>query len=849
MLDFKFYLLIVYCSAFSLDTSIYNNLPAPNNSLFERNDPVLIIHKESELKTALKNSPTPWLVLYYAHWCGHCIHYAPEFKNITMNLLPWYNTFRVAVVDCGNPENTNTCKIGDVQGYPTLQIYDAYTEFREDTNLLPALHRVENRNDAPLRVEILETVFTNSSNKFDKLNWQKSWNDRYNQGNPCPLQPNFETFESPAAAKNVSSWGTGQTMFIHTSDKTLANSLVLSINAYWRGLSAFHVNDSTEELVFHDDTATKLSSKLLNLKKGIDKVLKEVSEKYPQISTRSPNFEFAKGNDNFELLENEGLEQSPKEIEAPVQEKEVVVTTTEKPESSEASEVKVPSNDMAQTLARMIEIEIPAKMKDDTKDFAVNILKTAEKYSTYLELDENEIDELKKVDEGLENMNFPKFTDEWLECKCSESKFRGYPCGLWSFFHTILSACASEQENCIEVVRSIKYYVMLFFECTECVKNFENEIKDLKIGTSSKQQVLWLWKLHNSVNARLAGDQTEDPAHPKIQFPSASDCKYCHNGDDWDKNFVYQFLQKHYAGEDIEVKEPVRPEKEEPVEENEEKLEEIEAPVTVDEENEKEEEVIDSPSPEKDTPDWIKKGVEEFEADHDHSEEKDEKVELDPPLDPNTALQKANWENLANKRIEMLKRGDRQHDKHEHISDYTEQLEMLGFDEDEIHEKLRQGDFDSVRNEISHQTKQIEQFLTAFRRIVDEHEHDPAGFEEARDRLFHRIQDDKIVYSIDELERLQHRDPKKLRNLANKWHYKSDSAPSKETQKYIYDKLIQEHTDRVTESHVHLFSIIASIALIYFIFNKLKICKRRKFSHLGIAGGYTFAEKDPEKQF
>ena len=457
MLNLKFYLLISYCSAFSLDTSIYNNLPAPDNSLFAQNDPVYIIHKESQLKTAIKNSPTPWLVLYYAHWCGHCIHYAPEFKNITMNLLPWYNTFRVAVVDCGNPANTDTCKIGDVKGYPTLQLYDAYKDFREDTNLLPAIHRVEHRNDDALRAEIFENIFTNTSNKLDKLNWQISWNDRYNQGNLCPLQPNFETFDTPEAAKNVSSWGTSQTMFVHTKDKTLANSLSLSINAYWRGLSVFHVDDSIEELVFHDDTAIKLSSKLLNLKKGIDKVLKEVSEKYPTIPTRTPNFEFAKGNDNFELLGDEP-EEAPKEIEAPVQENDQIITTTEIPESSEKQEIKIPSNDMAQTLARMIEIEIPAKIKEDTKDFAVGILKTAEKYAKYLELDEDEVESLKKVDQGVENTNFPKFTDEWLECKGSDSKFRGYPCGLWSFFHTILSACASEQDNCIEVVRGIKNY-------------------------------------------------------------------------------------------------------------------------------------------------------------------------------------------------------------------------------------------------------------------------------------------------------------------------------------------------------------------------------------------------------
>lgn len=41
-------------------------------------------------------------------------------------------------------------------------------------------------------------------------------------------------------------------------------------------------------------------------------------------------------------------------------------------------------------------------------------------------------------------------------------------------------------------------------------------------------EVLWFWELHNDVNARLAGDITEDPEFPKRQVPIYEDCPQCY---------------------------------------------------------------------------------------------------------------------------------------------------------------------------------------------------------------------------------------------------------------------------------------------------------------------------------
>jgi len=67
--------------------------------------------------------------------------------------------------------------------------------------------------------------------------------------------------------------------------------------------------------------------------------------------------------------------------------------------------------------------------------------------------------------------------------------------------------------------------------------------------TSSKDQVLWLWKAHNKVNKRLKGTLSEDPGFPKTQFPTESQCSDCYLDETnvFDESQVLQFLLKMYS--------------------------------------------------------------------------------------------------------------------------------------------------------------------------------------------------------------------------------------------------------------------------------------------------------------
>ncbi|KAL1130959.1 hypothetical protein AAG570_012200 [Ranatra chinensis] len=137
----------------------------------------------------------------------------------------------------------------------------------------------------------------------------------------------------------------------------------------------------------------------------------------------------------------------------------------------------------------------------------------------------------------------------WLGCRGSQPHYRGFPCSLWLIFHT-LTVQAELHKNKYhdsdpkEVLHAMLGYVKHFFGCTDCSQHFQQMADSIDQDVHSLEgSILWLWKAHNKVNRRLQKDKTEDPKHPKVQFPTPSTCSNCSiNGEFNDKN-VLNFLR------------------------------------------------------------------------------------------------------------------------------------------------------------------------------------------------------------------------------------------------------------------------------------------------------------------
>lgn len=168
----------------------------------------------------------------------------------------------------------------------------------------------------------------------------------------------------------------------------------------------------------------------------------------------------------------------------------------------------------------------------------------------------------------IEKKHEPLFSSsQWIGCKPSVSGHRGFSCGLWQLFHylTVQASNSDQSHDALEVLQAIHGFVKHFFGCTHCSKHFQ-EMADRngiwKVATK-EEAVLWLWSAHNEVNMRLAGDNTEDPAFPKIQYPSQGMCSQCYRkmipiqggtpssdisgAHHWDSREVLYFLRRIYS--------------------------------------------------------------------------------------------------------------------------------------------------------------------------------------------------------------------------------------------------------------------------------------------------------------
>lgn len=166
-------------------------------------------------------------------------------------------------------------------------------------------------------------------------------------------------------------------------------------------------------------------------------------------------------------------------------------------------------------------------------------------------------EEFRQIVKSTEEEMSPVYSgpQEWIGCRGSVKTLRGYPCGLWTMFHMLTVNAANHNKSNLkyepqEVLRAMHGYIKNFFGCADCTEHFlemasQNKIFEIR---DANEGILWLWKSHNQVNKRLAGDETEDPEHKKIQYPSKEDCLICrYSNNSWNEAEVLRYLYRKYS--------------------------------------------------------------------------------------------------------------------------------------------------------------------------------------------------------------------------------------------------------------------------------------------------------------
>eukprot|EP00091_Calanus_sinicus_P000720 TRINITY_DN10655_c0_g1_i1.p1 TRINITY_DN10655_c0_g1~~TRINITY_DN10655_c0_g1_i1.p1 ORF type:complete len:149 (-),score=34.02 TRINITY_DN10655_c0_g1_i1:479-925(-) len=94
--------------------------------LYGPDDKILILNT-TNFQPSICSSSKAWVVEFYSSWCGHCIHFAPTFKEFAADVFAWRDVISVAAIDCAMEENMPTCREYEVMGYPSLKFFTPNT--------------------------------------------------------------------------------------------------------------------------------------------------------------------------------------------------------------------------------------------------------------------------------------------------------------------------------------------------------------------------------------------------------------------------------------------------------------------------------------------------------------------------------------------------------------------------------------------------------------------------------------------------------------------------------------------------------------------------------------------------
>ena len=81
-----------------------------------------IVLNEDNFDDLVTNNEFPWMVLFYAPWCGHCKKVKPDWFKLGEALVDHAG---VGMVDCTT--NKPLCGKFRVKGYPTIKFLDPET--------------------------------------------------------------------------------------------------------------------------------------------------------------------------------------------------------------------------------------------------------------------------------------------------------------------------------------------------------------------------------------------------------------------------------------------------------------------------------------------------------------------------------------------------------------------------------------------------------------------------------------------------------------------------------------------------------------------------------------------------
>jgi len=517
-------------------------------------------------------SEKAWLVEFYSSWCGHCIHFAPTFKELANDVQEWSSVISVAAIDCALEQNMPTCREYEVMGYPSIKFFSPKTlagEMGEERKQNRAKTVPAIKEDA---VEFLKKLQAERPEKAG-LGW------------PSLLPLKVEDLEIKGLWKEGISRAI---LMIEGNQSYLASEVLLDMSST---VSNLKIPLALARLV-KEDASVKLIEKL-GLKDETKQALCAVNKDLSSIEildssdsrsswkksiqdflwSHSAEFSISKnkvdelgrgakdGSDTKEVAvvgikvasKKELIQRRYKVFSADL-EKALLYSISH--EVAQHNSIAGQSLEALQTYVTVLEKYFPARL-----EMAV-FLRDLHAW-VHLHQDAVRGEDLSKWISSYETRQGISAPDSWQACTGSSPQYGGYPCGLWSLWHSLTVQQANMGEgDPKEVLNAMLKYINNFFGCTECARHFDRALDGGKIIEQEVEtyndSVLLLWRAHNQANRRLSGDISEDPVYPKLEFPAKEFCTGCYNGhrgtnlwDEYERLKVVEFLKNMYSKEKL----------------------------------------------------------------------------------------------------------------------------------------------------------------------------------------------------------------------------------------------------------------------------------------------------------
>eukprot|EP00092_Neocalanus_flemingeri_P007794 GFUD01008415.1.p1 GENE.GFUD01008415.1~~GFUD01008415.1.p1 ORF type:complete len:681 (-),score=161.46 GFUD01008415.1:240-2282(-) len=553
-----------------LPSSLEVSLGGGGTPLYNQDDKILILNSKN-FQPNICSSSKAWVVEFYSSWCGHCIHFAPTFKEFATDVFAWRDVISVAAIDCAMEENMPTCREYEVMGYPILKFFTPNTPTGD-----MGIERLSKDNTVPaIKKDMIEFITDLQLKKFEKAG--QHWPS-------VSLVP-----ASVNGLEILHIWDQNPTMavlLIEEAYSTMGSEVILDLSGTLTKLKVPLVMAKIEINAESDQLLQKLT---VSHKPSLVAISRDsILEVFPLVAATRIGWSVAIK--DFILRKSSELSLNNQML-ADLSQKKPEDSLYVQPLNSEAQKIatrkelinrryKVFTSDLEKAVIYSISHEVAqhSSISGHTLQTLLQYVTVLEKFfpariemsvflrdlHSWVNMHQDTIrgEDLSSWMESYQGRHGIRASKDWVGCRGSEDQFGGYPCGLWSVWHalTINQANLAEGDP-KEVMNAMKSFIQEFFGCRDCARHFDQAIEGGKAFDEIENYndaVLLLWKTHNRANFRLAGDISEDPVFPKLVFPSKEFCSGCYGAltgtnlwDEFDRIKVVEFLKNLYSKEKL----------------------------------------------------------------------------------------------------------------------------------------------------------------------------------------------------------------------------------------------------------------------------------------------------------